>query len=70
MMVAQPVLPATPKRPVTDIYFGQRVIDNYRWLEDLSSPETTDWFKAQADYTNHRLDQIPGRDALNKTFTE
>lgn len=35
--VAQPVpagIPATPKRPVTDTYFGKTVVDNYRWLED------------------------------------
>ena len=40
-------LPATPKRPVTDTYFGKAVVDNYRWLEDMNSPETKAWFKAQ-----------------------
>ncbi len=62
--------PATPKRPVTDVYFGKAVVDNYRWLEDMNSDETKAWFKAQADYTNAMLDKIPGRDKLIETFVE
>lgn len=61
-------LPKTPKRPVTDTYFGKTVVDNYRWLEDMNNPETKDWFKAQGDYTKSVLDQIPGRDKLIETF--
>ncbi|MBC3786008.1 hypothetical protein [Spirosoma utsteinense] len=57
-------LPATPKRPVTDTYFGKAVVDNYRWLEDMDKQEVKDWFKAQGDYTAQTLDQIPGRDTL------
>ena len=63
-------LPATPKRPVTDTYFGKQVVDNYRWLEDTSSPEVQAWFKAQGDYTTQTLNQIPGRDRLIKTFED
>ena len=55
---------ATPKRPVTDTYFGKAVVDNYRWLEDPNSPEVQAWFKAQGNYTQQILDQIPGRDSL------
>ena len=60
--------PPTRKQPVTDTYFGKTVVDNYRWLEDVNSQEVKDWFKAQADYTNSVLDQIPGRDSLIETF--
>ncbi|UHG93063.1 prolyl oligopeptidase family serine peptidase [Spirosoma oryzicola] len=63
-------LPATPKRPVTDVYFGKTVVDNYRWLEDINSPDVKDWFKAQGAYTNAVLDKIPGRDKLIETFVE
>lgn len=63
-------LPATPKRPVTDTYFGKKITDNYRWLEDMSQPEVKDWFKAQGDYTNAMLAQIPGRDKLIQTFVD
>ena len=62
--------PPTPKRPVTDVYFGKTVVDNYRWLEDMNSDETKAWFKAQADYTNAVLDKIPGRDKLIETFVD
>jgi prolyl oligopeptidase len=51
---AQPALPATPKRPVSDTYFGKTVVDNYRWLEDMNSPEVQDWFKSQSDFTTPR----------------
>jgi len=35
-----PKPPATKQQPVTDEYFGQKIVDPYRWLEDGSSPET------------------------------
>lgn len=62
-------LPATPQRPVADTYFGKRVVDNYRWLEDTNSPEVQAWFRAQGNYTQQTLDQIPGRDSLIRTFS-
>lgn len=67
---AQPSLPATPKRPVSDTYFGKTVVDNYRWLEDMTSAEVKDWFKAQGDYTHATLARIPGRDKLIQTFVD
>ena len=60
--------PATPQRPVTDVYFGRSVVDNYRWLEDTKNPEVLAWFKAQGDYTARTLDQLPGRDSLVNAF--
>ncbi|MVM31379.1 prolyl oligopeptidase family serine peptidase [Spirosoma sp. HMF4905] len=60
--------PISPKRPVVDTYFGKVVTDNYRWMEDMNSQQTKDWFKAQGDYSNSVLAQIPGRDSLVNTF--
>ena len=60
----------TRKQPVTDTYFGKTIVDNYRWLEDVNSQEVKDWFKAQGDYTNSVLNQIPGRDKLIQTFVD
>lgn len=57
-------LPASPKKPVTDTYFGMQVTDNYRWLEDTKDTAVKQWFKDQANYTNSQLDQISGRDSL------
>ena len=58
--------PVAPVRPVTDDYFGTVVTDNYRWMEDLKSPEVQKWVKAQAAYTEAYLRKLPGRDALVK----
>lgn len=57
-------LPATPVRNVTDDYFGTKVVDPYRWLENISDPDVVAWMKAQNDYTRKTLDAIPGRAAL------
>jgi prolyl oligopeptidase len=57
-------LPKTPVREVTDDYFGIKVMDPYRWLENTSDPEVVSWMKSQNDYTREQLAQIPGRDKL------
>ena len=62
-LAAQPQ-PAAPVRPVTDVYFGTAVVDNYRYMENLDDPEVQAWMKSQADYTRATLDTLPGRDAL------
>jgi prolyl oligopeptidase len=58
--------PVAPVRPVTDTYFGTPVVDPYRWMEDLKSPEVQSWMKAQNDYTRDYLGHLPGRDDLIK----
>jgi len=57
-------LPKTPVREVTEDYFGTKVTDPYRWLENTSDPEVVSWMKSQNDYTREQLAQIPGRDKL------
>jgi prolyl oligopeptidase len=56
--------PVAPVRPVTDSYFGQQVVDPYRYLEDQKSPEVVAFMRGQADYTRAVLDSIPGRQAF------
>ncbi len=50
--------------PVTDIYHGVGVTEDYRWLEDASSEETIAWTKAQQQRTRAYFDGIGWRDAL------
>jgi prolyl oligopeptidase len=57
-------LPKTPIREVTEDYFGTKVTDPYRWLENTSDPEVVAWMRAQNDYTREALARIPGRDKL------
>jgi len=56
--------PQAPLRPVTTNYFGTSVTDNYRYLENLQSPEVQGWMRAQNAYTRQMLQAIAGRDAL------
>jgi prolyl oligopeptidase len=55
---------------VTDEYFGTKIVDSYRWLENLKSPEVSDWMKSQNDYTRSVLDRIPGREKLRARIAE
>jgi len=56
--------PVAPIRPVTNDYYGTKVVDPYRYMEDLKDPEVEAWFKGQNAYTRGVLAKIPGRDAL------
>ena len=62
--------PVTKKGDVTDEYFGAKVSDPYRWLEDDRSEQTASWVKAQNKVTFNYLDQIPYREALKKNLTD
>ncbi len=62
--------PAAPVRPVTDDYFGTKVVDNYRWMENLKDPEVQKWMKAQAGYTRGTLDALPGYAQLLQRVAE
>jgi len=57
-------LPATPKKPVADIYHGVKVVDNYRWLEDFSDPAVRTWANAENRFARAYLDALPARPAL------
>ena len=59
-----PAPPAAPVRPVTDDYFGIKVVDPYRYMEDLKDPQVESWFKQQNEYTRAVLARIPGRQEL------
>lgn len=62
--------PETHKVDVTDNYFGVKVADPYRWLEDDNSEETKEWVQRQNEITNKYLEQIPYRDKIKKRFEE
>jgi prolyl oligopeptidase len=59
-----PPPPVAPVHPVVDEYFGVKVSDPYRYMENLDDPAVKSWFKGQNDYTRAVLAQIPGRDPL------
>jgi prolyl oligopeptidase len=55
---------------VVDDYFGTKVADPYRWLENDTSAETADWVKRENAVTNAYLADIPFRDAIAKRYEE
>ena len=55
---------------VVDDYFGTKVADPYRWLENDTSAETAAWVKAQNEVTQDYLNHIPFRSALKDRLTE
>ena len=61
---AQIKYPATKKVSQTDDYFGTKVEDAYRWLEDDNSNETKAWVKEQNIVTSAYLSAIPFRDKV------
>lgn len=56
--------PDAPRDDLVDDLFGTAVADPYRWLEDLTSPETVAWRQAQDVLATEQLAALPGRAAL------
>jgi prolyl oligopeptidase len=52
-----------------DDYHGEKVADPYRWMEELDSPKTKAWVKAEAELTDSYLEKIPARKALKERLT-
>jgi prolyl oligopeptidase len=61
--------PETRKDDVVDDYFGTRIADPYRWLEDDRSAETEAWVAAQNEASRAFLETIPGREAIRARLT-
>lgn len=62
--------PETKRVDQVDDYFGTKVADPYRWLEQLDSPETKAWLEAQRSLTSDYLNQIPERARIKDRLTE
>lgn len=55
---------------LVDDYFGTKIADPYRALEDDLSHATAAWVKAQNELTEEQLARIPYRDAIRKRLEE
>ena len=61
------VYPETRKdTTVVDDYFGTKVADPFRWLEDDNSEETSDWVKRQNEVTFGYLETLPNRGKIRE----
>src|ERR1700754_4954597 len=52
-----------------DNYFGTKVADPYRGLENADSPATKKWIEAENKITYDYLATIPEREKINKRLT-
>ena len=68
--VAQIKYPETRKVTQVDDYFGTKVSDPYRWLEDDKSAETATWVAAENKITQDYLSKIPFRVQVRKRLEE
>src|SRR5262245_42401324 len=55
---------------VVDDYFGTKVADPYRWLENPDSPETRSWIEAENKITFGFLEKIPVREQIKTRMTK
>lgn len=62
--------PDTRKVDTADEYFGTKVPDPYRWLENDTSQQVARWVKAQNEVTFNYLKNIPYRDDIAKRLKE
>lgn len=51
-------------------YYGTKISDPYRWMEDANDPDLLPWLKAQNAHSRALLDEMPGRTAMGKRVSE
>jgi prolyl oligopeptidase len=56
--------PETKKIDHSDEYFGAKINDSYRWLEDDRAEDTKDWVQREVAFTNDYLKKIPFREEI------
>src|SRR5690348_5237434 len=61
--------PAAPRGGVVDDYFGTRVADPYRWLEQLDSEQTRAWVSSENELSAPFLNSLPRRDFIKQRLT-
>lgn len=62
--------PETKKENVFDTFYGVKVQDPYRWLENDNSAETAEWVKKQNELTFSYLNALPDRKEIKERLTE
>ena len=64
------VYPSAPKDNTVDVYFGKKVADPYRPLENDTSAATAAWVEAENAVTRGYLDALPIRSKIRERLTE
>src|SRR4051812_6028019 len=59
-----PPAPVARVEPVSDTYFGETLIDRYRWMESAKDPDWLPYMTGQGGHARAVLEALPGRAAL------
>ncbi|MFD1871182.1 prolyl oligopeptidase family serine peptidase [Hymenobacter bucti] len=62
--------PQTRKVDTTTTYFGTKVADPYRWLENDQATDTKAWVQEENKVTQDYLGKIPYREAIRQRLTK
>ncbi len=62
--------PQTKKVDTVNDYFGTKISDPYRWLEDDNSAETKKWVEDENKVTFDYLEKIPFRNQMKERLTQ
>ena len=65
-----PAPPPTTKTPVTDLYHGTTVTDDYQWIENTGDTTVRTWIASENQYARTVLDGLPSRDAIARRLEE
>jgi len=67
---AQFTPPVAQVQLVTDVYHGAEVVDEYRWLEDFSSPDVQSWSNGQNTYARSVLNNLSSLSKIRSRVRE
>jgi prolyl oligopeptidase len=62
--------PVARVEPVSEQFFGETIVDPYRWMENSRDPDWEPFIRGQAAYARKVLDAIPGRKRLGARITQ
>ena len=61
---------AAAREPVTNIYHGIAVVDDYQWLENTTNPAVRDWTRRQNESTRAYFEKLPFYDGVEQELSE
>jgi prolyl oligopeptidase len=66
---ALPSVP-TPRQPVTNVYHGVAVVDDYQWLEDATAPAVRQWTRLENERTRAYFAGLPYREGIAQQLAQ
>jgi prolyl oligopeptidase len=61
---------STARQPITNVYHGASVVDDYQWLEDAPAPAVRAWTREENERTRAYFAHLPFRDGLAQQLTQ